>query len=339
MDYVRRSVAFRFLVAVVIVVALVVGVGWQRVVRNLQTADLAIFAPALAASLVGMFVNAEGLRIVLDLPVRGAGASIARRTWLAATFVRSLIPAGNVGGGAFIAYTVSQSDETDVSAGLAAVASWEFLNLVASTVVASAGVAGVLSRGGDTGGMSVVLAVFASMLVLAVSLLVVVAQRRGQVVGVLLWLADAVRRTVGRFVPHLNDRLTREEVRGSLDRFFESIAALAADRRRLALTLAAAHLGWLINVLPLYFSLHAVGLPVSLYVVMLVMPVAGFALALPVPGGLGPLDAALGGLVAFFTGYPLAALASAVVLFRVATYGLHVAVGGLAMWTLDETVR
>ena len=335
----RRRVAFRFLVGILIVAALLAGVGWQRVVRNLRTADLAAFAAAVAVSTLGMFVNAEGLRVVLDFPARGPAASLARRTWLAATFVRSLIPAGTVGGGAFIAYTVSQHDDTTVSSGVAATASWEFLGVVASAVVATAGVAGVAAGGEDTSDMLVVLVAFAAMLGLAVGLLVAVAHRRERVVDVLLWLAGLARRTVGRVVPRVNDRLSRPQIRGVLDSFFESVDALLADRRRLALAVAAATIGWLLNVFPLFFALHAVGLPVSLYVVMVVVPVAGFALALPIPAGIGPLDAALGGLVALFTGYPLGALASALVLFRVATFGPHVAVGGLALWTLDGSVR
>ncbi|WP_232701042.1 lysylphosphatidylglycerol synthase transmembrane domain-containing protein [Halobacterium wangiae] len=339
MDYDRRDVAFRLLVGVAIVVALLVGVGWERVVQNLQTADLGIFAVAVAVSVLGMVVNAEGLRIVLDVPARGADASLVRRTWLAATFVRSLIPAGTVGGSAFVAYSVSKDATTTVSSGVAAAASWEFLTIVASAVVATAGVAGVAAGGGDTSNLVVVVVAFVAMLGVAVGLLVAVAHRRGRVVDVLLWLSSVVRRTFGRVVPRLNDRLSRPQVHGVLDSFFESVEALLNDRRRLALAVGAATLGWLLNVFPLFFSLHAVGLPVSLYVVMVVMPVAGFALALPIPGGVGPLDAALGGLLALFAGYPLGALASALVLFRVATFGPHVAIGGLALTTLDETVR
>jgi hypothetical protein len=338
-EYDRRGVAFRFLVGAAIVAALVAGVGWERVVRNLQGADLGIFAAAVAVSVLGMLVNGEGLRVVLDLPARGPGASLARRTWLASTFVRSIIPAGTVGGSAFIAYSVSHDDDVTVSSGVAAAASWEFLTMVASAVVATAGVVGVAAAGGETENLLVVLVAFAAMLVLSVGLLVAIARRRGRVVDVLLWLSALLRRTFGRVVPRLNDRLSRSQVRGVLDGFFESVEALLADRRRLALAVGAATLGWILNVFPLFFSLHAVGLPVSVYVVMVVMPVAGFALALPIPGGLGTLDVALGGLIALFTGYPLGALASALVLFRVAAFGPRVVFGGLALTTLDETVR
>lgn len=336
MEVDRRRVLARFAVAAGVVAALLYGVGWRRVVQNLASADTALFAYALAISLAGMAVNSEGFRVVLGLRARGTGASLARRANLAGMFVRSVLPAGNVGKGAFVAITVGQSEEVDVSEGVAGAASWEFLNMVASAVVASVGVVGIAIGGGDAGAAPVVLAAFTGVLVLAVVAGAEFARRRERVVDLVLWTSQVVRRTLGRAAPMLDERLTRERVRGTLDGFFESVTDLARDRRRLAVALVAAHLTWLFGALPLFFCLHAVGLPVSLYVVFLAMPLAGFSLAVPVPGGIGPMDAALGCLIAVLTGYPLGALASAVVLFRVATYGTHVVVGGLALWSLDR---
>lgn len=334
----RRRVAFRFAVALAIAAALLFGVGWERVVRNLRAADLAAFAPAVAASLAGMAVTAEGIRVVLDLPARSSSASVARRAGLAARFVRSVVPAGNVGGGAFIAYTVSRREELDVSECLAAVATWEFLNLVASAVVATVGVAGIVAAGGDVGAAPVLVAAFGSVLAVGFVVAVLLARRRERVVDVVVWSSALVDRTLGRLTARLAGRLERDEVRSGLDEFFADVGDVTRDRRRLALAAFAAHLSWLLGPLTLYFSLDAVGLSASVAVVFVTMPLAGFALAVPVPGGIGPFDAAIGGLVAFFTGHPLGALASALVLFRLATYCLHVVVGGVAMWTLGRTV-
>lgn len=339
MEYDRRRVLVRFGVAAGVVAALLYGVGWRRVARNLAAADLGVFLPAVAASVLGMAVASEGVRVVLGLPVRGADAGLARRAALAGMFVRSVLPAGNVGKGAFIAYAVSRGESTDASEGLAGAASWEFLNMVASATVATAGVLGVVAGGGDAGATPVVLAAFTGLLVLTLASGGVVAHRRDRVVDLVLWGSGAVRRVLGGFAPRLDASLSRERVRDTLDAFLGSVGGLARDPRRLAVALAAAHATWLLGALPLYLCLHAVGLPVSPFVVLLAMPLAGFALAVPVPGGLGPMDAALGGLVAVLTGYSLGGLASALVLFRVATYGTQVVVGGAALWSLDATLR
>lgn len=339
MDYDRRHAAARFGVAAVAAAALVYGVGWRRVLDNLSAADLGLFLPAVLASIIGMLVASEGVRIVLGLPATGGDGALARRAALAGMFVRSVLPAGNVGKGAFIAYTVSKGDATSASDGVAGAASWEFLNMVASASVAAVGVIGVVAAGGDTGAAPAVLAGFTGLLVLTLVSGSVLAHRRERVVDAVLWTSGGARRTLGRLAPRLDASLSRERVRDTLDAFLSSVGRLSRDRRRLGVALVAAHLTWLLGAFPLYLCLHAVGLPVSPFVVLLAMPLAGFALAVPVPGGIGPMDAALGGIVAVVTGHPLTALASALVLFRAATYGTQVAVGGLALWSLEDELR
>lgn len=339
MEFKRRQAAVRFGVAAVVVAALVYGVGWRRVLSNLSEADLSLFLPAVVASLAGMLVAAEGVRVAIGVSRRSPDASRTRHAALAGMFVRSVLPAGNVGKGAFVAYTVSRGETTSASQGVAGAASWEFLNMLASAGVASVGLLGVVAAGRDTGDAPLVLAAFGALLALAVGSLSFAVQRRDLVVSVVLWAARVGRRTLGRLAPRLDTSLSRERVRATLDVFLGDIGALVEDRRRLVVALLAAHVTWLLGVVPLYLCLEAVGLAVAPSVVLLAMPLAGFALAVPVPGGIGPMDAALGGIVAVLTGYSLSALASALVLFRVATYGTQVAVGGLAMWRLQTAFR
>ena len=339
MEFERRQTAFRFGVAVLVVAALLYGVGWRRVLDNLRATDLSLFLPAIAASLAGLLVSAEGVRIAIGVPRRSPDASLARHAALAGMFVRSVLPAGNVGKGAFVAYTVSRGESTSASEGIAGAASWEFLNMVASAVVASVGVLGVVAAGRDAGDAPLVLAAFGGLLAIAVVSGSLAVQRRDIVVGLVVWAASVGRRTLGRLAPRLDTSLSRERVRTTLDVFLGNVGALLEDRRRLGLAVLAAHVTWLLGVVPLYLCLHAVGLPVRPAVVLVAMPLAGFALAIPIPGGIGPMDAALGGIVAVLTGYSLGALASALVLFRVATYGTQVLVGGLALWRLQTAFR
>lgn len=339
MEFQRRQTALRFGVAAAVVAALLYGVGWRRVARNLAVTDLSLFLPAVAASLAGMLVAAEGVRIAIGVPRRSPDASLARHAALAGMFVRSVLPAGNVGKSAFVAYTVSRGDHTSASQGVAGAASWEFLNMLASAVVASAGLLGVVAAGRDAGAAPLVLAAFAAFLLLAVVAGGLAVQRRDLVVDLVLWAAAVGRRTLGRLAPRLDASLTRERVRATLDVFLGDIGGLLEDQRRLGLALVAAHATWLLAVVPLYLCLQAVGLAVRPSVVLVAIPLAGFALAVPVPGGIGPMDAALGGIVAVFTGHSLDALASALVLFRVATYGTQVVVGGLALWRLQTAFR
>jgi len=325
----------RFGVAAAVVAALVSGVGWQRVAEHLAATDVSLFLPAVAASLVGMVVGAEGLRVAIGVPRRSPDVWVARHAGLAGTFVRSVLPAGGVGKGAFVAYTVGRGESTATSQAVAGVASWELLNLAASAAVAAAGLVGVLAAGRDAGTAPLVVGAFGGVLAAAVAAVSLVVRHREGAVDLVLWAAAGV----DRVAPRVDATLDRERVRSALDDLLGNVGRLARDRRRLAAAVAAAHASWLLAVLALYCCLHAVALPVAPSVPLVALPLSGFARVVPVPGGLGPMDAALGGVVAVLTGYSLGALASALVLFRVATYGTRVAVGGLSLWRLDVALR
>jgi uncharacterized protein (TIRG00374 family) len=335
-EYDARRIVGRFALGFGIVAALLYGVGWDEVLANLRRTDLWALAPAFGCTLLALLVGSDGLRIVYGLPSRGSDTSLARRAQLSSSFFSSVLPAGNVGGSAFVVYTMRRVED-GVGGSVAGVASWRFINMVASAIVATAGVVGIAVGGGDTGVAPVVLAVFGTLLVGAGVFFVLLETRREQVLDVLVWVTAFSERAVQFVVPSVSVAATREDVGSGLDRFFAGVEQLTADRRRLLLALLVAHLGWLFGVLPLYFAMCAVGLPVSLSVVLLVVPLSGFLFAIPVPGGLGAIDAALGALLAFFTGHSLGALASVVVLYRVTKYPLQVLVGGLALWSLSRS--
>jgi hypothetical protein len=77
-EFDRRRATVRFGVAALAAGALVYGVGWRRVTENLAAADLALFLPATVASIAGMLVAAEGVRVALGLPALGPDARLAR---------------------------------------------------------------------------------------------------------------------------------------------------------------------------------------------------------------------------------------------------------------------
>lgn len=83
MAFQRRRTALRFAVAAVVVAALVYGVGWRRVAENLAATGPVPFLAAVAASLAGMLVAAEGVRVTVGVPRRSPDAVLARLAALA----------------------------------------------------------------------------------------------------------------------------------------------------------------------------------------------------------------------------------------------------------------
>lgn len=335
MEFDRRRIAFRLLVAALVAAALVYGVGWERVFRNLRHADPSLYVFVPLGAFLALFTGAEGTRLALGFPVRSTRASLARRAFLGAAVVRNLLPAGNVGGGGFVAYTVSRHGDVSVSEALAGVTSWEFVMMLASAVVGGLGLAGIAVAGQRPGGAVEAVAAFSVLLGAAVAVMTVLSAYRDWVAGAVVSVAAAVNPIAARIVPNYEGPVDAADARSGLDEFFAALGALAEDLPRFAGVLLAAHATWVCWIIPLYASLLAVGVVVSPAVAMVAVTVSGFARAVPLPASIGPVDAAIGGLLVALTPHSLGELASAIVLNRAGTLLVQVAVGGGALWTLD----
>ncbi|MGB9963766.1 lysylphosphatidylglycerol synthase domain-containing protein [Halobacterium hubeiense] len=335
MDFDRRRVAFRVAVAVAIAAVLVFGVGWGRVVRNLRDADLAVYALAPVGAALALLAGGEGTRAALGFPVWSVRGALARRAFYAAAIVRNFLPAGNVGGGGFVAYAVSRHGDVSVSEAVAGVTGWEFVMMVASAVVGGVGVLGVAAAGRDPGGLFELFAAFAVLLGAVAAVGVVVEAYRTPVAVLVARVASAVDPALSRVAPGYDAPFDPERVREGLDEFFAALRRLAADRRRFAVVLAAAHAAWLCWTVPLVVSFLALDVAVSAPAVLVAVTVSGFARAVPLPAGVGPVDVALGGVLAALTPHSLGELASALVLYRSSMVLVQVMAGGLSLWTLD----
>ncbi|WP_336034575.1 lysylphosphatidylglycerol synthase domain-containing protein [Halobacterium yunchengense] len=334
----RRRVAFRVLAAALVVAALRYGVDWDGVLRNLRDADLRLFALAPVGAALALFAGAEGTRLALGFDAHSERASLARRAFLGAAVVRNLVPAGNVGGGGFVAYTVSRHGDVGVSEALAGVTTWEFVVMAASAVVGALGLAGVSVAGRDPAGVVESVALFVVALGAAVAAVAALSAYRGPVAAAVSRVTEAAHPVLARVAPNYDGPVSAADARDGIDEFFAALGALAADRGRFASVLLAAHATWACWVVALYASLLAVGVVVSPAVAMVAVTVSGFARAVPVPAGLGPVDAALGGLLVALTPHPLVGLGSALVLNRGGMLLVQASVGGLALWTLDRRV-
>lgn len=335
MDFDRRRVAFRVAVAVAIAALLVTGVGWDRVLRNLRDANLAVYALAPIGAALALLAGGEGTRVALGFPAWSVRGALARRAFYAAAIVRNFLPAGNVGGGGFVAYAVSRHGDVTVSEAIAGVTGWEFVMMVASAVVGGVGVLAVAAVGQDPSGTVGLFVAFGAVLAAIAAAGVLLDAYRAGVAAAVTRIADALEPVLTRVVPGYDARLDAERVRRGLDEFFATLRRLAADRSRFATMVAAAHAAWLCWMIPLFVSLLAVGVVVSPAVVMVAVTVSGFARAVPLPAGVGPVDVALGGVLVAFTPHSLGELASALVLYRSSMLLVQVMAGGLSLWTLD----
>jgi uncharacterized protein (TIRG00374 family) len=309
------------------------------VFEHLRETDLAVFAVGLVAILAALACWSEATRRLF----RAVGVDVPRhRAFLAygaGAFGKQVLPMGNAGGPAVMAYAFDREVRLGYSRTLAVVVTAEFLSLVASVSMALAGVGLLLALDPSAARLRWL---GVGVLVVAVGLVVlglVLWYRRHRVTLAVVGLAHLLYPIVNRLSPRLADRVHPDDVTGSVERCYASIDAVTADRTAVASGFGLTMLGWVCFAIPLYTAARALGVPLSIALVLVLVPTAGLLTVVPLPGGLGGFELALTGLLTALAGLDLAAAGAIVILYRLCSFWFFVLVGGLCAAASTVGVR
>ena len=325
-----REIVAGVVAGLVVVALLAVGVGWEQVLDRVLAADKLLFGLALLAGFGS--IAAWGLSIyALVRPIPDApGLRRFSGLFLAAVFVKQALPLGVAGGAAIIAYVVSRYSDATIERTLLATTVAGFLSTVASALVAGLGLLFVLLT------RPVPQWIIQLTVVLAIGLLVLITVVTGFAIwpGILrratLRFAGAVHPTAASLSTRLGRVVEPRQVRARLDRFVDTGEVVARHPRAVVASFVAAVFAWVFTAAALSFSLAAVSSPAPLSVSAFAVTVSGVATAVPLPGGLGGVEATLSALVTVMSGDAVTRVGAGVVLFRVATFWLRLVIGGPA---------
>lgn len=322
-----------------LLLALLAALGPDLLVRELTAVDLRIFALGLVAVLLAMGCKIEALRRLLA----ASGASIpmdrAFSAYGTGAFGRQVLPMGSVGGPAIMAYAFDREARLGYNRTLAVVTVNQFLNHVASLVLAVVGVAYLFAFAPHVPGLRLLQV---GVLAAAVGLLVsatVFWSRRGAVTVAVTGVARLLQRTVGRLSTRVEAALAPERLDAELTRYYGTIDTVAGEHRSVLAASCFIQVGWLLFAVPLYTGGLALGIRLPVALVLFVVPVSGLAAVVPLPGGLGSFEVVLAGILVALTGYELASVAAIVVLHRLCSYWFVLLVGGVAFAYSATTVR
>jgi len=323
--------ALGFAVAVLLVYLLGAVVGWERTVAGLRTADPAVVAAACLSSLLCLAAWGKTWQVVL----RAVDVAVPYRrlvvTFYAATFANYVTPMGQAGGEPFIAYVLARDVGTDYERSLASVVVADLLRLAAFLSVGLVGVVYLLAAAGPLpGGVDRFVGLLVGTAVLVPVIAVIGWRRRERVArAVLRTFAPVARRT---------DRVDLGAVRARIDRFYGAVERVADAPRAVAVASGFAYAGWLLFALPLYLAGVALGQPVPLGLVCFLVPVTVVVGAAPTPGGLGAIEGSLVVLLGALAALPAGDALAVVTLYRLASYWLVIALGGIAaLWVLARS--
>lgn len=331
-----RSAVVGFLLAAVVLAVLLAVVGVEQVGRTLAGADpVAVLAVALLA--VGWMVAwSHSLRLVLATLDVDTTARRAFQLYAATLLANNVAPFSVFGAEPLAALFVSRGTRSTYERSFAAVVSTDVVNFLPAPAFALCGVLSVgatatLGRTVDV----VVGSLFAVLLVLVAG-------------GVLGWrYRDRLARQAVGFTGVVDAWLVRlapgvrvpdaSVLAARVESGLDALERVAADRRALADGLAAATVGWLALSLMCWTALLAVGVRVPVAAPLFVVPLATVTDLVPLPGGVGSVDAALVLLLVATAGVPAAGATAAVIVYRAGSFLLPILVGGLAVAFLDTS--
>ena len=325
-------------VGLAVLAALAAVAGGRAVLDALGGARPGLVALVAAAILAWLCLWGLALRAVLAALGTDVGTVDALLVNAAAAFANHVTPFGQAGGEPATALLVAEVGGTPFERALGAITSFDVLNVVPSLSLAAVGVAAyatVAALGVRLRTVAVGLAVVAVAAPLVAGL---AWRRRRALESTLVGVLTRVARAAGRHLPRVRPP-DRSSVAARVEGYVAAIEAVAADRRRLVVALAASTAGWLAQVVGLWLALRAVGAVVPLYVPLFVVPLGTVGAALPTPGGLGGIEPIQVALLTATTTAATAPVTAAVLLFSVGGFILTTSVGAGAVAVLGVRTR
>jgi len=315
-----------------------VGVG--DLVEYLSGADTSTVGLVVAVTVGWLFAWGLALRTVLGV----LGESVSRiQTFLVlsgAMFNNNVTPFGQAGGEPVTALLIAEVTDTDYGTGLAAIASVDTLNFVPSISLALAGVAYFATQTTFSENLQTAVAAVVVLAAVVTVGLALLWRNRDRVETGATNLFTRLATWAGNHVPRISDP-GREVIQRRVRHFFEAIERVATNPRGLALALGYSALGWMLQMSGLWLAFQAIGVPVSLPVVLFVVPIGAIAGMTPLPGGAGGIEAVLVFLLvaAPLPGVTESVALAAVVIFRGAVFWVPIAIGGVVMGTVGAGAR
>lgn len=330
-----RSVAVGFGAAVAMLLGVLALVGVDDVLAAARDVDPGAVVVLLAVT--ALWVVAWGYSLSIVLTILGIDHTLPEALLLFGNvvFANSVAPSTYLGGEPLAALLVSRRLDADYETSLAIVAGVDLLNYAPMPPLAAVGLAyfattAVLGRTVELA----LLAVLAGVIVLVAGAAVAWHRRQdvaGIVAPVLEWFSHALSRAVPGVRP-----ASRISIGRRIDVLFDRLEQLSTDRPRLRHALAFSIAGWLLLSTALWTSLYAIGHPVEPEIALFVVPLAAITNVLPLPGGVGGVDAVLILLLVGTAGVPTAAAAAAALIHRGATFWLPLLFGGGAVAAIQS---
>lgn len=306
--------------------------------RVLSGVDPTILALAAAVSLFAQLCWSISTVAIL----RGVDGDLPRGRiqlgYMAGTFGKQVLPLGNVGGSAILSYVIADDLDRRFRDVFAAVTASELLVFAGSIGVGILGLVVILVSPYSGLPTWLVVGLCSCLVFVLVGGGAVLAYRRHVLTTLIEHAAAMVHGTVGRLSSRIHRSLSPDRVSSGTASFLDAFSTATGETRRLVIAATFAVVGWLAFSGALWLGFSAVGVSLPLGFVLFLTPASGVVTLLPTPGGLGSTEVGLTAVISVVTATAPEVAAAGVLVYRLVTYWLVIAAGGLASLYLSATV-
>jgi uncharacterized protein (TIRG00374 family) len=248
--------------------------------------------------------------------------------FVAAVFSNNVTPFGQAGGEPVSALLISTAADTEYETGLAAIATVDTVHFLPSVGYAIVGFTFVAAGAVQLTRNLAFAAGAVAVLAVGIPVAAVLGWRhRDRVQAAIIRGVAPVLAALSNIVPRWSPP-SAASIEERIEGFFSAIERIATDRRTVLQTFGLSAFGWICLSASLWTSLYAVGTPVPVEVVLLVVPVGSIASVVPLPGGSGAIETVLVTLLVSTAPVSAALATSAVLIHRVGSYLLPTVIGG-----------
>jgi uncharacterized protein (TIRG00374 family) len=322
----RSVLLFGFVL--VLLAGFLLAVGPRRVLADLAGADPWWLAAGGGATLLALALWSEAQRALFRAAGAPTPAGRFLLAYLAGNFAKLTLPGGRLGGPAVMAYALGRLTPLPYERDLAAATAGKLVGFPAAVIAATAALLTVAAPG-----VAAEARLLLPALVLAVAAVLgagaAVAARPTPAVRLVHALARVGRATVGRLSDRAAAALAPARVDRAITGVGETLRTMGRDRRALALAFVLTTAGWCGAALALSATLVALGHRPVPALALLAVPLSSLGNVVPLPGGAGGVDLALGTVLVAALGLDVAAAGAVVLAYRLVSDGLAVALGGL----------
>ncbi|MFW5939633.1 MAG: flippase-like domain-containing protein [Halolamina sp.] len=319
----RRSLALGLLAVALALTLFGWLVGYRRLVATVAALDPLPFALGFVAAAVGMGCRFLALAALLDVRPRGD----ALLAYLRGFYGQQLLPVGNVAGPVLIAYSMETATGISTDRALPGTIIAQAATFLGSTTVALVGALLLVGQGQRAllpvaGVLVVVSVVWLALLVALIAGVDLDPMARA--------LGAALRHTLGRVSTQVAERTAPDAIDATLTEFDAARRLIRDDTGRVVLAFGWVASAWLLFSLPAVTTGIALGTPIPLAVALVAVPVSDLLNVLPVPGGVGGVEAVMAGLFVAIGGVDAATAVVAAFCVRLCTYWFVLVLGGAA---------